>query len=89
MILALLLALLAQNPLLDKQAALGERLARDFRHRTIPFPGAAETYVRALGRRLIPPDAHWQFEVIKDDLGGPTREPVVFPGYIFVPARSS
>lgn len=83
----LLLTVLCQNPLVDRQAALGERLARDFRRHTIPFPGDSETYVRAVGRRLLPPDAFWQFEVVKDDFGGPTREPIAFPGYIFVPAR--
>jgi predicted Zn-dependent protease len=86
-VLALAAPLAAQSGLLEKQMALGERLARDFRRHTKPFAGPAEEYVRRVGRDLLPPGAHWQFELIKDDEGGPAREPVVFPGYIFVPER--
>jgi predicted Zn-dependent protease len=78
---------LAQSGLLEKQMAAGERMARDFRKHTKPLEGAAEEYVRRVGRTLLRPEEHWQFELIKDDFGGATREPVTFPGYIFVPAR--
>lgn len=84
---ALVAPLFAQNSILDRRMAQGERLARDFRRHTRPFPGVAENYVRTVTRRLTPPDAHWEIELIRDDLGGPTREPIVFPGYVFVPAR--
>jgi predicted Zn-dependent protease len=84
MIPALFLLLLQISP--EKQAALGERLARDYRHNTHALPGPAEAYLRRLAHQLAP-DAHLQFELIGDDTGGPTHEPIVFPGYIFVPAR--
>jgi len=77
----------AQTGLLEKRMAAGERMARDFRRHTKPLEGAAEEYLRRVGRTLLGPDEHWQFELIKDDFGGVTREPVVFPGYLFVPAR--
>ena len=78
---------LAQSGLLEKQMAAGERMAREFRKHTKPLEGEAEEYVRRVGRTLLGPEQHWQFELIKDDVGGATREPVTFPGYIFVPAR--
>jgi predicted Zn-dependent protease len=67
--------------------AAGEHLAREFRRHTTPLPGTAEEYARRVGSRLTPSGTHWQFEVVKDDIGGVTRAPVYFPGYIFVPAR--
>jgi len=62
-------------------------MARDYRKHTKPLEGEAEEYVRRVGRTLLGPGEHWQFELIKNDVGGATREPVTFPGYIFVPAR--
>lgn len=87
LVLTLAVPLAAQNTLLDRQMALGERQAREFRKHTKPLEGTAEEYVRRVGRQLTPSGTHWQFELVKDDFGGSTREPVVFPGYIFVPAR--
>jgi predicted Zn-dependent protease len=70
----------------DRQAALGEHLASEFRRSTVPFV-AVEPYVRAVAKQLTPPGRHWEFDVIGDDAGGRTFEPVVFPGYVFVPAK--
>jgi predicted Zn-dependent protease len=83
----LLAPVFAQTTLLEKQMAAGERMARDYRKHTKPLEGEAEEYVRRVGRALLGPEEHWQFELIKNDVGGATREPVTFPGYIFVPAR--
>jgi hypothetical protein len=82
----LLFAIAASLPAQDKQMALGEQLAREFRKTAIPVPGA-EPYVRGLAKRLTPPGTHWEVEVMKHDFGGSTREPVTYPGYMFVPAR--
>ena len=68
----------------DRQAALGEHLASEFRRSTVPFV-AVEPYVRAVAKQLTPPGRHWEFDVIGDDAGGRTFEPVVFPGYVSCP----
>jgi predicted Zn-dependent protease len=83
----LLAPVFAQSTLLEKQMAAGERMAREYRKHTKPLEGEAEEYVRRVARTLLGPDEHWQFELIKNDVGGATREPVTFPGYVFVPAR--
>jgi predicted Zn-dependent protease len=70
----------------EKEIALGERVARDIRKHTTP--GVAEPYVRAVGNRLKQSGSFWQFEVVKDDIGGPTHAPIAIPGaYIFVPEK--
>lgn len=86
-VLLALRAVAAQNLLSDEQMAAGERQARDFRRHTKALPGAAEEYLRRLGRQVLPAGAHWEFELIQNDVKDPTRAPVVFPGYVFVPAR--
>lgn len=70
----------------DRQAALGEHLASEFRRATVPF-ATVEPYVRTVAKQLTPAGRHWEFDVIADDAGGRTFEPVVFPGYVFVPVK--
>ena len=52
----------------------------------MPF-ATVEPYVRTVAKQLTPAGRHWEFDVIADDAGGRTFEPVVFPGYVFVPVK--
>ena len=74
----------------EKEAALGKQLADDVRRTTTRLDDAVQAYVERVGRRLAEhlPDTSstFHFEVIVDDRGGPTHEPIALPGgYIFVP----
>lgn len=82
----------AQDIRLQKQIALGEKLASQFRQNTTPIDSASvQEYVDRIGQRLdaqIPDSrSQYRFEVIADDRGGYAHQPVAFPGgYVFVPA---
>jgi predicted Zn-dependent protease len=90
------LSLAAQEPSLEKQAALGRVMAADFRKHATPLDNpAVQTYLDGLGQKLASqmPDAKFAFTftVITGDhcseLGGPPGMPTAFPGgYVFVPA---
>ncbi len=77
---------------LEKEAGIGAVFAKDVRQRTTPIDSAAvRAYVEKIGRLLATqlPNIRftYTFDAITDDLGGPTHEPLSFPGgYIFVSA---
>ena len=73
----------------EKEMVLGQRLADDFRAKTTPLGNAEVSgYVEHVGAKLaaeLPGGWTYQFAVVREDVGGPTHEPVVFPGgHIFV-----
>lgn len=73
----------------DKEIALGQQLALEFRKNTTPLDNAAvREYVTRVGANLaaqLPGGWTYQFELIQGDRGGATHEPTAFPGgYIFV-----
>ncbi|HEX3748286.1 MAG TPA: M48 family metalloprotease [Bryobacteraceae bacterium] len=75
----------------DKEVALGEQLAQEFRQGTTPLGSAAvDDYVKRVGANLaaqLPGGWTFTFETIRDERGGPTHEPIAFPGGpIFVSA---
>lgn len=77
---------------LEKEAALGEALAKDVRdHSTIIDNPAVQQYLQKIGGRLAAqtPEAAfpYRFTVISNDDGAPLHEPFApAGGYIFVPA---
>jgi predicted Zn-dependent protease len=77
---------------LDKEAALGSRLAADVHQRTIPMDSpTVQSYIDSLGHKIAwyIPDAKFPFtfSVIGDDPCGAIHEPAALPGgYVFVPA---
>ena len=82
----------AQDTRLQKENALGEHLAREFRQNTrrIDAPSVRK-YVDRIGERLAAqiPDSRspYRFEVIADDRGGYAHEAVAFPGgHVFISA---
>jgi beta-barrel assembly-enhancing protease len=72
----------------DKEIALGQALAADYRQKTTPLDnGAASDYVKRVGAKLAAQFPGWkyQIETIREDQGGATHEPAAFPGgFIFV-----
>jgi predicted Zn-dependent protease len=68
----------------DKEIALGQRLASEFRQKTTPLDiVAASDYVRRVGDKLAPQfSGGWTYriETIREDPGGSTHEPSAFPG---------
>jgi predicted Zn-dependent protease len=75
----------------DKEIALGQQLALEFRQKTTPLNNAAASdYVKRVGADLaaqFPGGWTYQIETIREDLGGATHEPAAFPGgFIFVSA---
>jgi len=73
----------------DKEIALGQQLALDFRHKTTPLDNVAVSeYVKRVGANLaaqLPGGWTYQIETIREDPGGATHEPTAFPGgFIFV-----
>jgi len=76
---------------LDREIALGEHLAADFRRDTRPIESAAAlAYVETIGRRLAVeiggPPFEYRFALFVDDRG-PAPEVVTFPGgFLFVPS---
>lgn len=76
----------------EKEAALGKRLATEVRRRTVPFENAmVHAYLDRLGRRLaghMPAAAFpFEFSVIASDVCATQIEPYTLPGgYVFVPA---
>ena len=73
----------------DKEIALGQQLALEFRQKTTPLGNAAVSdYVQRVGANLavqFPGGWTYQIETIREDQGGATREPTAFPGgFIFV-----
>jgi predicted Zn-dependent protease len=74
----------------DKEAALGALWASEIRERTSALADpTVHDYVEGLSRRLaaqLPSgDLRWEIEVIRDDVGGSTHEPLSIPGgHIFV-----
>jgi predicted Zn-dependent protease len=73
----------------DKEAALGARLAAEFRQRTPPVDNPAiQSYVEQLGKKLdaqFSPGVTFRIAVFSDGSTDSTHEPVAFPGgYIFV-----
>jgi len=77
---------------LEKEAALGRRLAADVHQRTIPIDSPTlQSYIDSLGHKIAGymPDAKFPFtfSAIADDPCGTIHEPAALPGgYIFVPA---
>ncbi len=77
---------------LEKEAALGERLAAEFRQRSAPLGSpAVQQYVDRLGRRILAQVADakfaFTFSMIAEDPCRTLHEPVALPGgYVFVPA---
>jgi predicted Zn-dependent protease len=77
----------------EKEIALGAKMAEDAKQRTTAFESAAYvTYIEQIAARLARelPEPRWQyaFSAVEDDPGGPTHEPLSFPGgTIFVTAR--
>ncbi|MBM3814777.1 MAG: hypothetical protein FJW20_24390 [Acidimicrobiia bacterium] len=79
---------------LEKEAALGEVMARDLRRNATPLNSAATWgYIDSLGSKLAehsPVEGHpYQFDVIVnvDTVANPTHEPAALPGgHIFVSA---
>jgi len=88
----LVLNLPAQDIRLQKEIALGEKLANQFRQNTTRIDSASvQEYVDRIGQRLAAqiPDSRspYRFEVVADDRGGYAHQPLAFPGgYVFVPA---
>jgi predicted Zn-dependent protease len=94
------LPLAAQQPLtggrgvsfygVEKEAALGERLAAELRGRTTPIDNRlVQDYVDRLGARLAAqlPAAGFTFHMVAEECGASTHEPAWLPGgHIFVPA---
>jgi len=73
----------------EKEIALGKMLASEFRQKASPVNNAMVTeYVQRVGARLAAQfsgDWVFNFETVRDPSGGPTHEPVTFPGgFIFV-----
>ena len=68
----------------EKELALGQQLAREFRSHTTPFENVdVSTYVRDTAARLAPPfPGAWpyQVEVVRENTGGALHEPTTFPG---------
>jgi len=68
----------------EKEAALGERLAKDIlSHSTVVENPAVQSYVEGLGGRLavqFPADLTYRFTVVTDALNGGTHEPLSLPG---------
>jgi predicted Zn-dependent protease len=83
----LLVAVAASLAAQDREAALGEHVAAQMRKDTTPADPSVREYVEALAKRLAPPDSHWEIDVVVEDLGWKTYEPVWVPGHLFVPAR--
>jgi len=83
----LLLAIAGSLAAQDREAALGEHVAARMRRDTTPADPAVREYVGALAKRLAPPDSHWEIDVVVEDLGWKTYEPVWVPGHLFVAAR--
>src|SRR5258708_20830121 len=76
----------------EKEAAIGASLARDVRQNTTAIESpAVRDYVQRIGVLLsaqVSSPLRYKFSVIADDRGGPTHEPLSFPGgYIFVSSR--
>jgi len=74
-----------ENYSIEKEAALGGRLAREALQDTTAIESpAVRDYVKrvsgALAAQLINPPFSYAFSVIADDRGGPTHEPLAFPG---------
>ena len=76
---------------LQREVALGEHLAAEFRRETRPVESAAaRAYVETIGRRLAAeiggPAFDYRFALFVDDRG-PAPEVVAFPGgFLFVPS---
>jgi len=73
----------------EKEVALGKMLASEFRQKASPVNNATVSeYVQRVGARLaaqVSSEWTFQFGTLRSPSGGPTREPVTFPGgYIFV-----
>jgi beta-barrel assembly-enhancing protease len=68
----------------EKELALGQQLAREFRSHTTPFENAdISAYVHATAARLAPQfPGGWpyQVEVVRENTGGALHEPATFPG---------
>ncbi len=87
------LTLAAQQPYsVEKEAAIGASLARNVQQGTTAIESpTVRDYVQRIGGRLAAqltnPPFSYSFSVIADDRGGPTHEPLWFPGgYILIPA---
>jgi predicted Zn-dependent protease len=69
----------------DKEIALGQQLAAQYRQKTTPLDiAAARDYVKGVGANLAAqfPGWNYQIETIREDQGGATHEPAAFPGGI-------
>ena len=68
----------------DKEIALGQQQALDFRQKTTPLGIAdASDYVSRVGANLaaqFPGGWTYRIETIREDQGGATHEPTAFPG---------
>lgn len=75
-----------------EEVSVGKQMARQFRADTTPLANAAVgDYVNRVGAALadqLPGFWPYRFEVIRENAGGPTLEPVAFPGGpIFISAE--
>lgn len=92
LVFLVVLNLPAQDIRLQKEIALGKKLASQFQQNMTRIDSASvQEYVDGIGQRLAAqiPDRRspYRFEVIADDRGGYAHQPVAFPGgYVFVPA---
>src|SRR5260370_9937427 len=68
----------------EKEAPIGASLARDVRRNTTAIESpAVRDYVQRIGGLLSPQVSSplsYTFSVIADDRGGPTHQPLSFPG---------
>jgi predicted Zn-dependent protease len=84
------LTLGAQQPYsVEKEAAVGANLANEVRQSTTAIERpAVRDYIQKVGRKLAAQLSNsYAFSLIADDRGGPTHEPLSFPGgCIFVSA---
>ena len=78
---------------LEKEAALGKRLAEEFRGHTTKIDNSAvQAFLDRIGQRLAAqmPEARFpfSFSAVADDPCSTTHEPSALPGgYVFVPSR--
>jgi beta-barrel assembly-enhancing protease len=69
---------------ITEEVSAGRQMARQYRADTTPLANAAVgDYVNRVGAALaeqLPGFWSYRFEIIREDAGGPTHEPVAFPG---------
>ena len=70
----------------DREAKLGEIVAKDIRRRTEPAGRSIQEYVRQVAVRVVPDAARWSVEAVVGEVAvGPLA--IHPPGHLFVPVR--